>query len=260
MTTQSAVKQPYIHKYSHIEQLPDPPKRDMLQEETMYDFYSMIKPHFAHRKGVLISGAGYLRRTVGEQGDFVPDGVFVDGVEDPGAIIWRNGYVIDEVGKPPAFVLEIGSRSTGKRDYTVKRDGYARLGVGEYWRFDPSGGKFHDTHISGDLLVDGEYVPIEIVIEPDGRRWGYSEALGLELWWDNKKLRLRDPVAGEFLPTPEETAEAYELAQKRAEFAERRAEFAEDIAESERAARQSAERRLAEAQAELSRLRRERQG
>ena len=85
--------------------------------------------------------------------------------------IKRNGYVISEVGKPPDLVLEVGSRSTGRRDYTVKRKGYARYGVREYWRFDPSGGDYHDAHLGGDTLVDGEYQSIEIVSESEDRHW-----------------------------------------------------------------------------------------
>ena len=59
---------------------------------------------------------------------------------DPAAIFARNGYVISEVGKPPDFVLEVASESTGRRDYTHKRAIYAEYGVAEYWRFDRSGG------------------------------------------------------------------------------------------------------------------------
>ena len=63
----------------------------------------------------------------------------------PAAILDRNGYVIEEVGKPPDFVLEIASESTGRADYTSKRDAYAGYGVGEYWRFDSTGGEYHDA-------------------------------------------------------------------------------------------------------------------
>ena len=35
----------------------------------------------------------------------------------------------------------------------------------------------------GMCWLTGSMFAVEIVIEPDGRRWGYSEILGLELWW-----------------------------------------------------------------------------
>ena len=145
-------------------------------------------------------------------------------------------------------MLEVGSRSTGRRDFTVKREGYAALGIREYWRFDLSGGDFHDRHLAGDTLIDGEYVPVEIVEESDGRRWRYSETLRLELWWEEGMLRFRDPVSGQFLLTPEELA-ADRLAERAArEAAEKRAGNAEARAG-------TAESRLAELEAELRRLR-----
>ena len=127
--------------------------------------------------------------------------------------------------------------------------------MGEYWRFDPSGGEYHDAPLAGDLLVDGEYRPLEIMAEPDGRHWGYSAALGLEVWWDNGEIRFRDPASGRFLPTITETVEARQSAEARAEAERAARAFAEEQAEAERAARQAAERRVAEMEAELRRLR-----
>ena len=107
------------------------------------------------RADVLISGQGYLRHEAGNDAErLAPDCVIAFGV-NPAAIVARNGYVISEVGQPPDFVLAVASRSTGRRDYTVKRAGYAGYGVREYWRFDPTGGRYHDTALAGDRLVDG---------------------------------------------------------------------------------------------------------
>ena len=116
----------------------------------------------------------------------------------------------------------------------------------DYWRFDPSGGEYHDAPLGGDRLVDGKYEPIEIVSEPDGCHWGYSEILGLEFWWDDGILRFRDPVAGEFLLNPEESQDALESERAAREAAERRAQ-------SERAAREAAEARIANMESELRR-------
>ena len=60
-------------------------------------------------------------------------------------------------------MLEVASVTTGRNDYTRKRDDYAAFGVPEYWRFDPSGGEYHDAPLAGDHLVDGVYHPIEVV-------------------------------------------------------------------------------------------------
>ena len=224
MTTRSAPRRPKPVDYSHIEPLPDPPREpDMQQTKPFLYFGSSLMAHFDDRDDVLISGQGYLRHVAGNNAEiFAPDCVVAFGVE-PEAIEARNGYVISEVGKPPDFVLEIASRSTGRRDYTVKREGYARYGVGEYWRFDHTGGSFHDAALAGDVLVEGMYEPVEITHEPGGLIWGYSAVLDLDLCWVTGELKLRSHLASEFLPTPEENQAARLAAEARAVAAEARA-------------------------------------
>ena len=209
MTTKSARIRSYADKYAHIEPLPDPPRvNDMEQFKTVTTTAATLGYHFRNRADVLVSGEGYLRRTAAadEHGVF-PDCVVATGVEDPDAIIARNGYVISEVGKPPDFVLEVASRSTGRRDYTVKRDIYASFEVAEYWRFDHTGGQYHDAPLAGDELVEGEYRPMPVHREEGGLIWGHSVVLGLDLCWVDKELRLRVPDTGEFLLTPSELAD-----------------------------------------------------
>ena len=41
--------------------------------------------------------------------------------------------------KAPDFVLEVVSRSTWREDVGRKRQVYERLGVPEYWQYDPTG-------------------------------------------------------------------------------------------------------------------------
>ena len=244
MAIQTAVTKPLVPDYSDIEPLPDPPKRsDMEKFDGISAFAWALGTRRKRRDGYLISGSGYLRSDAQDRGDFVPDIAYAENVGDVQRIIRRNGYVISEVGKPPDLVLEVGSRSTGRRDYTVKREGYARYGVREYWRFDPSGGDYHDAPLGGDTLEDGgEYRTIEIVSESETRHWGYSDVLGLEIWYYEGLLRLRDTVTSEFLyGTAEESEEARQAAEQRAE--------------SERAARVSYEARIAEMEAEIRRLR-----
>lgn len=227
MTTRSTLR-PQVADYAHLEPLPDPEREhDMEQFKGIITFAATLMPYFAHRDDVLISGEGYLRREATNDAErLAPDGVVTFGV-NPEGIIARNGYVISEVGKPPDFVLEVASRSTGRRDYTVKREGYAGYGVQEYWRFDHTGGRFHDAPIAGDVLVDGKYERLEIHEDDDGLLWGHSEALGLDLCWDDGELRFRDPLTGEFLPTPEELQSERDAAEARADIAEARAAAAE---------------------------------
>ena len=255
MTTRTALRPPPPGEYAHLEPLPDPPQTpDMQQHIRIAAFDSYLRAYFAQRTDVLVCGGGYLRHEAGNTAErLAPDCVVAFGV-NPDAIVARNGYVISDVGKPPDFVLEVASRSTGRRDYTVKRAGYAGYGVGEYWRFDHTGGRYHDAALAGDRLVNGVYEPIRINEEPDGVRWGHSPVLGLDLCWERGELRFYDPAAGEYLPSPAELQAQSTAAEDRA-AAERTARLsAEDRAAAERAARLSVEAELRQVREELRRL------
>lgn len=177
----------------------------------------------------------------------IPD-LLVSFDSDLALLRGQNGYVIDSQGKAPDFVLEVASPTTGRADYTEKRADYERFGVGEYWRFDPSGGEYHDAALAGDRLVDGSYEPIEIEVLGEGRLRGYSDALRLYVCWEAGMLRFFDPVTESYLRSHEEDVGLVDE-----ERAGRMA--AEARAEEEEAARLAAEARMAELEEELRRLR-----
>ena len=136
---------------------------------------------------------------------------------DPEIVAITNAYIIDEVGKPPDFVLEVASEFTAHKDYTAQRTAYAQLGVPEYWRFDYTGGKYNGAPLSGDRLSeDGIYQPIPLTTGPDGVIRGYSEALGLSLCWVAGRLRYRDRAQGGYLPDLRETEARANAAEARA--------------------------------------------
>ena len=223
MTTRPALETQAADEYARLEQLPDPPRpyTDMQQLPNVYAAFSILDAYFRGRPDVFVGGEGYLcRDTRDRTGWVVPDCVVAFGV-DPGAIMDRNGYVISEVGKPPEFVLEIASKSTGRADYTVKRDIYAGHGVGEYWRFDSTGGELHDASLSGERLVDGVYEPLPMHRERDGVVRGYSPVLGVELHWYEGRLRFYDPAAGEYMPNFKEVQEQREAAIRERDAANR---------------------------------------
>ena len=192
----------------HLTVLPDPPEeeRDMQQFSHSANAAMTLRAYFSHIRGrsdVLVSGEGYLCRRAGEaRRSPRPDVVVALNLPfNPEFIEEANGYTIEEVGQPPEFVLEVGSETTGRRDYTAKRDLYAGLDVSEYWRFDPTGGRHHDVPLAGDTLVQGEYRNIPVEIGDDGVHRGYSAVLRLELHWETGRLRFFDPSSGEYLPT-----------------------------------------------------------
>ena len=203
--------------------LPDPPRKQDMRQYNHYNragVGSTLYRHFSHLPDILVSGEGYLcfDRSQPQSQWRYPDLVVAFGV-DPDAIEGNNGYEINDVGKPPDFVLEAASRSTGRTDYTTKRDDYARFGIGEYWRFDHTGGRHHDAPLAGDRLVDGRYELIPLADDRPGKMYGmpsgYSEALDLFLCWHEGNLRFYDPQTDEFLMDPQELETALAEAQER---------------------------------------------
>ena len=115
----------------------------------------------------------------------------------------RRTYKVWEEGKGPDFVLEVTSRSTRGTDQGSKRQVYAKLGVSEYWRFDPTG-DYLDPQLVGERLEGGRYVRLPLDSSREGSLAGRSAVLGLDLVVAQGRLRFRDPVTGQDLPASEE--------------------------------------------------------
>jgi len=143
-----------------------------------------------------------------------PDYYVAFNVEAP-AIMRRLLYLPWEAGKPPDFVLEVGSESTGAQDTGKKREIYAQIGVGEYWRFDSTGGDIYGEALAGVELVGGVYQRIALASEPDGVLKGYSPALRLWLCWQDGLLKFYNDRAGEYLRNLPDTQSALDEANGR---------------------------------------------
>ena len=188
-----------------LDMFPDfPPRDDMQNIIHLHKRSSMaaLEAHYGKPDTTLVTGEVPVAPTVIHTmaGVRIPDLMVAFDVREPD-IIASNGYAIDRVGKPPDFVLEVASPNTARRDYTEKRVDYQNLGVTEYWRFDPTGGRGHDAALAGDTLVDGLYRPIEVERPDESRYRGYSPVLGLYLCWEDGLLRFYDPERGRYLPT-----------------------------------------------------------
>ena len=217
---------------SHVPQpfvFPDPPE-DPQDKMTSFkrlaatgNVYHLIQ-HLGNRETTLVAGEQYLALapTRNLAGVRYPDLLVAFDV-DPALHEASNAYVIAEHGKPPDFVLEIASRSTGHIDTGPKRRDYAALGIPEYWRFDETAtGQHHGARLAGERLVDGEYVGMDIVELPDGSLQGYSAVLGLYLRWVDGELVFYDPGTGRPIATLADEREARIAAETRAAAAEAR--------------------------------------
>ena len=232
---------------------PDPPDREL---EYMASFdhlaatgsvYHLIE-HFGDRSATVVAGEHYLAPLPDSDlsGLMVPDLMIAFNV-DPAGYRARNAYVISEHGKPPDFVLEIASPSTGRNDVGFKRDGYAALGIPEYWRFDETG-EHHGARLAGDRLVNGRYEPIAVEQLDDAVWQGHSDVLNLDLRWDNGQLAWHNPATGNRIAT---------LADERVRAEEERARTEQERArtEQERARAEQAEARNRELEEQLRQLR-----
>ena len=180
-----------------LERFPDfPPRDDMQNWLHLYKttIAASLHFHFEDCPGIDVDCEIPIGPNVSNRSDIrIPDlSVMKDG--NRALMLEQRGYEIASQGKAPDFVLEVASLSTGRVDYTVKRADYERYGVQEYWRYDPSGGEYHDAALAADRLVDGRYEPLEIEWLDADRRRGYSEALGLYVCWEYEELRFWDPV------------------------------------------------------------------
>ena len=140
-----------------------------------------------------------------------PDVFVVHGVRNQP----RRSYKLWEEGVVPAVVFELTSRSTRREDLRTKYDLYARLGVTEYFLFDPLG-EYLRPPCRGYRLQQGRYRPL--AAGEDGALW--SVALGLALHGRGEQLRLYDPARQRWLPTPQEEAASRRAAEERALVAE----------------------------------------
>ncbi len=227
--------------------LPDNP----LQANAIVELRANLRQHFRHRPDVVVEGDMFLYYQEGQAdkrlvrgkrvGKFVAPDVIVVLDHDLGD---RGTYKLWEEGKPPDFAMEVISPSSEVRNREAKRELYARLGIQEYFLFQP------DARRPGPRLAGYEL-----------GEWGYrrlgpevgtpgavrSEVLGVSMRPEGAFLRVRDLRSGtDYLWTVElidAEAEARRAAER--EAAGRRAE-----AEARRAAQQAAEREAAGRRAE----------
>jgi Uma2 family endonuclease len=134
----------------------------------------------------------------------------------------RLNYLVWEEGKGPDVAFELTSSSTRHEDQDTKYHLYQDvLRVKEYFLFDPFG-DYMTPPLQGYRLRGGAYQSIRPL---RGRL--PSKVLGLHLERHGQDLRLYDPVAQQWLPTPREriVAGEEELERLRRQAAQDRVEI-----------------------------------
>ena len=190
-----------------------------------------LREHFRHRDDVYVAGNLLIYYEKGTRARVAPDVFVVLGASRRK----RSSYLLWEEPKAPDFVLEVTSRGTHDEDQGPKRDLYRRLGVTEYWQYDPTG-DYLEPALQGLELVAGEYVRLGQRELADGTLVLASAVLELE-------LRLSERG---FLPDLGETDAAWERAEQRWQRAEQdrqRERQARERAEQDRQREQQARER-----------------
>ena len=113
-----------------------------------------------------------------------PDVFVVFGAPDR----MRPNYLLWEEPKAPDFVLEITGPKKWRLDQGPKRRLYQRLGVREYWQYDPTG-DYLEPVLQGLELVAGRYEVLPVRKFEDGTLAGWSAVLSLELRLIARRLR-----------------------------------------------------------------------
>jgi Uma2 family endonuclease len=104
---------------------------------------------------------------------------------------WQEG------GRLPSFVMEITSLTTRKQDEVEKPQLYARLGVQEYFQYDPTA-DYLRPQLKGYELIEGTYQPLPLEANADAIPFIHSSVLGLDL-----RLQTPPQPSGS-LPRPQE--------------------------------------------------------
>ncbi len=231
---------------------------DLHRDEMVY-VIEALKRHFLDAPDVYVSGNILLYYVEGDpRYSISPDALVTPGL--PHAKEQRDIYKLWEEGKPPCWVMEVTSRKTRMEDLNKKKSLYQRLGIEEYFLFDPRA-EYLDPPLQGFRLVQKDYQPVTPGLD------GFLFSLTLDLRFrldDHDRLQIVDPKTGTLLLRPEQQEAARLAALKQASAAEEQARLATEQAsvarEAERAAReqaQAAEARSARLEEEVARLRRE---
>ena len=240
MVSRSAAAQPQVEYDDPTIEYPSEDDEPLAETKIQYIpltyAVSALDIHLAEREDAYVAGDNFVYYRMNDpSGVVAPDVYVVFGARGKHPrdswIVWREGNAV------PSFVLEIASQSTWRHDETGKRDIYARMGVLEYWRFDPTGECFSPALV-GERLADGEYLPMSVALDADGMLRGRSKILGLDICVSGAlEFRLYDPVSAEWLTSHEED--------RRGRLA------AEAQRDSERQALEAARQRIRELEAQL---------
>jgi Uma2 family endonuclease len=200
----------------------------------MVNLISALRDYFYYRSDVYVIGNIFLYYEEGHpEARRSPDVMIVKGVD---AAKDRRSFKTWEERSMPSVILELTSKETAEEDQGPKRELYERLGVREYFLFDPLH-EYLERPLIGYRLIGEEYEPLPPA-EDDGL---LSAELGMRLVPEGSHLSLFSFRTGKRVLAPSDAYRMLEETQKQKRQVEQQLE--------------QERRRAEELAAELARLR-----
>ena len=185
-----------------------------LHANVMFDLIHALQARYADDMDVQVGGNLLFYYEEGNPRASVSPDVYLTRGIPKGP---RDTYLLWEEGLPPCFVIEVTSKSTSSEDLRRKKALYERLGIEEYFLFDPRE-EYLNPRLQGYRLMKGRYQPVSA----DGDGSLSSRTTGLILRPEGTNLRLIDAVTGERLLGHREETEARRAAEDRTRTVEER--------------------------------------
>ena len=224
-------------------QYPESGGRPLTESDVHIDWIFRVRHILRYRYTGQSVYVGSNMRVYYEEGKpyrfFVPDEFVVLGCDQRD----RRTFKTWEEGRVPNVIFEITSSTSRQEDQIFKPKVYKRIGVAEYFVYDPLA-EYLEPALQGFRLADGAYAKID----PGAEGWLTCEQLGIESRLDAGKLVMRDATTQQVLMTRAEAEQAawrQELAMGQGEPSARRGKQAV----------RAAEAKLVELRSEVQRLR-----
>jgi Uma2 family endonuclease len=199
-----------LHNEIHYPESDGRPMETQIHAQVLEDLRFALVRRYADVPDVYIWGNLFLYYREGDPSGCVgPDVFLIRGVPKREDNPRRTYKVWEEGGRVPSLVIEVTSLSTRDED-VEKNKRYAKLGVEEYFLFDPLG-EYLRPRLQGFRLEGGRYQAL--VQRVDGAL--ESRTTGLILKPEGPRLRLVDKETGEALLTAAEADEARLAAEDR---------------------------------------------
>ena len=209
--------------------LPDNP----LQARAIVRLRTSLEEHFRHMPNIVLEGDMFMYYEKGNPAASISPDVYVVLGHDLGN---RLVYKFWEERTPLDFALDVVSPSSEMRDHEDKRTLYARLGIAEYFLFQPDV-KRAGQRLWGYRLWGRGYV--ELQAGPSGEL--VSERLGVTLRPEGTHIRVRNQETGKDYPWHGELSDTNQALSDMNQALEAQVRRADHRAEAEMQARREVE-------------------